>query len=136
MIKKIGHNAYNVSDMEKSMDFYCNILGFKYLFQLKDEAGKPWINYLKISDGQFIELFYNGAKAAETDTRCAIGYNHLCLEVDDIKATMAEFKAKGLTLDAEIVQGVDLNYQAWAHDPDGNRIEFMQLHPDAPQLKA
>jgi catechol 2,3-dioxygenase-like lactoylglutathione lyase family enzyme len=135
MIKKIGHTAYNVSDMDKSMHFYCDILGFKYLFQLKDENKKPWINYLKISEGQFIELFYNGVKTADIDTRSALGYNHLCLEVDDIKATLAEFKTKGLALDIEIMQGADLNYQAWAHDPDGNRIEFMQFHPDAPQLK-
>ena len=32
----------------------------------------------------------------------------------------------------EPMKGVDNNYQAWIIDPDGNRIEFMQLEPDSP----
>ena len=135
MIKGIGHTAYNVSDMEKSLHFYCDMLGFKHLFQLKDKDGKPWINYLKVADHQFIELFYDGKKTAGTDTGSEVGYNHLCLEVDDIHQTVNDLKSRGVVLDIEINQGVDLNYQCWTKDPDGNRIEIMQLHPDAPQLK-
>jgi lactoylglutathione lyase len=45
-------------------------------------------------------------------------------------------KSQGLTLDVEPKQGIDLNYQCWVKDPDGNRIEFMQMHPDSPQNKA
>jgi Lactoylglutathione lyase and related lyases len=135
MIKGIGHTAYNVSDMEKSLHFYCDMLGFRHLFQLKDKNGNPWINYLKIADRQFIELFYNGKKTADTNTSSEVGYNHLCLEVDDIHQTVSDLKSRGVVLDIEINQGVDLNYQCWVRDPDGNRIEIMQLHPDAPQLK-
>lgn len=135
MIKGIGHNAYTVKDMEKSLHFYSEILGFKKLFELKrPETGEPWIVYLKVKDGQFIELFYGGNKKVEVDGS-TIGYSHLCLEVDDIHQTAEYLKSKGVHLDVEPKQGLDLNYQCWARDPDGNRIEFMQMHPDSPQLK-
>jgi hypothetical protein len=49
MIKGINHNAIRVTNMEKAFD-------------LDDEEGKPWINYLKVVEGQFIELFYGGKR--------------------------------------------------------------------------
>lgn len=45
-------------------------------------------------------------------------------------------KQNGVPLDVEPQQGKDLNWQCWARDPDGNRIEFMAMHPDSPQMKA
>jgi len=132
MIRRIAHTAFVVKDMEKSLHFYCNVLGFKRHFNL-DLEGKPWIVYLKISDNQFLELFYGGETNNEVSMN-TVGYNHLCLEVDDIHEIANYLKKNGLTLDVEPKQGLDLNYQCWVRDPDGNRIEFMQYHPDCPQL--
>ncbi|TSB44614.1 VOC family protein [Alkalicoccobacillus porphyridii] len=134
MIKGIGHTAYTVENMDQSLRFYCEVLGFEKLFELKNEKDEPWIIYLKVCDGQFIELFYGGSKQIETN-HSTIGYAHLCLEVDDIHEIANHLKEHGLTLDVEPKQGLDLNHQCWVRDPDGNRIEFMQMHPDAPQNK-
>ncbi|MBS4223304.1 VOC family protein [Lederbergia citrea] len=134
MIKGIGHLAFTVEDMEKSLHFYCDILGFKKLFELNTEDNEPWIVYLKVCEGQFIELFYGGSKSVTMDHK-TIGYSHLCLEVTDIHEIADHIKSQGLTLDVEPKQGLDHNYQCWVKDPDGNRIEFMQMHPDAPQMK-
>jgi catechol 2,3-dioxygenase-like lactoylglutathione lyase family enzyme len=62
MIKGIAHVAYTVSDMEKALHFYCDQLGFQKAFEIRDDEGKPWINYIKVSKNQFIELFYGGKK--------------------------------------------------------------------------
>lgn len=132
MIKNIGHLAFNVSDMKKSLHFYCDQLGFTHLFQLKDDKGNPWINYLKITENQFIELFY-GKDLKNSD---GASYSHLCLEVDDIVATVRDLESRGIALVHKITQGSDKNYQAWIKDPDGNRIELMQLNPGCPQLTA
>ncbi|MGP4038656.1 VOC family protein [Gracilibacillus sp. D59] len=132
MIKGISHTAFTVQNMEESLEFYCDHLGFEKLFELHNEDNEPWIIYLKVCDGQFIELFYGGKKTTNIDSE-TIGYNHLCLEVDDITEIADHLKGKGLTLDVEPKQGLDLNQQCWIKDPDGNRIEFMQLHPDSPQ---
>ncbi|MBS4204843.1 VOC family protein [Lederbergia citrea] len=134
MIKGIGHLAFTVEDMEKSLHFYCDVLGFKKLFELNTEDNEPWIVYLKVCEGQFIELFYGGSKNVTMD-HTTIGYSHLCLEVTDIHEIADHMKSHGLTLDVEPKQGLDHNYQCWVKDPDGNRIEFMQMHPDAPQMK-
>jgi hypothetical protein len=43
--------------MEKSLDFSCKVLGFTHDFSIKNAQGKPWIEYLKVGGGQFIEFF-------------------------------------------------------------------------------
>lgn len=129
---KIAHVAYHVSNMEQSLDFYVNKLGLEHSFSIENNEGKPWIEYLKITDGQFIELFYGGSEPNEHPH----AYAHLCLEVEDIHECAGFLKEKGLTLDVEPVQGKDLNWQCWVSDPDKNPIEFMQISEASPQAKA
>lgn len=135
MIKQIGHLAIIVKDMEASLHFYCNVLGFSKAFELKDDQGDPWIVYLKVGNGQFIELFYGGENKIEPVPKL-IGFDHLCFEVDDIQETATQIKTNGWELDVEPQKGKDHNDQCWVKDPDGNRIEFMKISPDSPQAKS
>ena len=132
MITGLAHLAFSVSDMEKSKDFYVNGLGFAHSFSLADGDGSPWIEYFKVADGQFIELFYAKAGVELKNG----GYQHLCLLVDDCVATAKELEARGVALTSRPTQGKDGNTQAWVVDPDGNRIELMQIDPSSPQAKA
>ena len=132
VITGIGHVALKVEDMEKSLQFYCDVLGFERAFEIRDDDNNPCIEYIKVVPGQFIELFYGGKNKPEK-VPDAIGHDHLCLVVDDINQTANHLKEKGITLVVEPTQGKDTNYQCWAKDPDGNRIEFMQMMPSSPQ---
>lgn len=79
MIKGIAHLAFDVADMEKSLHFYCDILGFTRAFDIPNDQGEPWIEYIKVCEGQFIELFYGGQnKPGHVDR--PVGFSHLCLE--------------------------------------------------------
>ncbi|HIT00042.1 MAG TPA: VOC family protein [Candidatus Faecaligallichristensenella faecipullorum] len=132
MITGIGHAAYFASDMEAALEFYCGKLGFADAFELKHpETGAPWIRYIKVAPGQFIELFYG-----RQEENPGGSYSHLCLKVDDIQAIAAQMREKGAPLDNPPSQGSDGNWQCWTHDPDGNRIEFMQIMPDSLQSQA
>jgi lactoylglutathione lyase len=135
-ITGIAHLAITVKDMEKSLDFYTRALGFKKAFEIPDpQTGKPWIQYLHIGGGQFIELFYNGTKDNpwSEDLR---GFNHICLNVDDIHAVVGRLKQAGVETTDGPKQGSDSNWQAWIMDPDGIRIELMQIDPASPQRQA
>ncbi|WP_046181234.1 VOC family protein [Domibacillus tundrae] len=133
MIKGIGHLALTVQNMDKSLQFYCDILGFERAFEIRDDENNPWIEYIKVAPGQFIELFY-GRQNKHQEKSHEIGFNHFCLEVDDINKVANHLKTKGLTLDVEPTKGKDNNYQCWIKDPDGNRIEFMQMEPASPHM--
>jgi catechol 2,3-dioxygenase-like lactoylglutathione lyase family enzyme len=132
MLKGNAHIAFVVSDMEKSLQFYCEVLGLKKAFDLDDNEGRPWINYLKVADGQFIELFYGGKRNYVHHPKNA-GSTHVCFEVDDIFEISNHLKTHGIKLDVEPKRGKDQNYQCWTKDPDGFPIEFMQIDPRSPQ---
>lgn len=134
-IKQLAHASFKVSDMAAAVDFYCNGLGFTDKFELPDEQGRPWIKYLEIRPGQFLELFYDHDDSPKATHGYDLnGYLHLSLEVPDIEATKRELQAKGLPVNSAVKFGPDQSYQLWSADPDGNQIEFMQYTPDSFQL--
>jgi len=133
IVSGIAHTAYHTAQMDNMIDFYCNGLGFKHAFTLKNDDGEPWIQYIKIAENSFIELFYAAPEQLENgDAR----YHHLCLAVEDIYAAAAYLKSKNIAITSGPSVGRDKNAQCWCADPDGNKIEFMQISPDSPQAKA
>lgn len=130
----ISHIALKVENMEKSLHFYCDILGFEHAFDIKDENNQPWIEYIKVGTGQFIELFHDG-KTKQEEVPDKIGVDHICFEVSDIEEIARDLKSKGIKLDVEPKKGLDNNYQCWLKDPDGTRIELMQIQKDSPHWK-
>lgn len=135
MITGIAHNAVTVRSMEESLRFYTEGLGFKRAFDIdRPETGEPWIVYLNICPGQFLELFYGGTEENPWRHELA-GFNHFCFEVDDIFSTVERVRAAGYPIDIEPCQGCDSNWQAWVTDPNGIRIELMKIEPDSPQAQ-
>lgn len=135
MFKGIAHMAFVVSDMEKSLKFYRDILGFAQIYALDDDAGKPWLIYLRVCNGTYIELFYGGKRTFQPTHETA-GFMHICLECDDIYQTVRDLESQGVKIDVQPNQGKDFNYQAWISDPDGNKIELMTIDKNSPQAKA
>ncbi len=136
MITAIGHVAFRVTDLQKALHFYCDILGLREAFRLDREGEpSPWIVYLQIAPGHFIELFPGSEKVGPQPGRDA-GYNHFCLLVDDIHATVRELGERGLPINGQPTRGLDNNFQFWIADPDGNRIELMQINPESPHAAA
>jgi lactoylglutathione lyase len=134
-VGSIGHVAIRVKEIGPTLDFYTNKLGFKEMLRI-DREGKLWIVYLRITDTQFLEIFPGGTrdKAPERET---IGYNHMCLTVPDIQQCARELTEAGVTITREVLKHpADNNWQCWIEDPDGHRIELMQMSPDSAQAAA
>ena len=135
VITGIAHNAVTVKDMDESMRFYTEALGFRRAFDIdRPETGEPWIVYLSIRGGQFLELFYGGTVDNPWND-ALIGFNHFCFEVDDIHAAARQVQDAGWPLDVAPKLGADGNWQAWVTDPNGIRIELMQISPESPQAR-
>lgn len=133
-ISHLTHVAIRVADVERSLDFYINKLGFSELMRL-DRDGRLWLVYLRITDDQYLEVFPEGLGGPAPDAE-AVGYNHLCLAVPDIDRCVAELAARGIPLYRPKSLGADGNWQCWIVDPDGHRIEMMQMMPDGMQAQA
>ncbi len=133
----LGHIAFRVNDLDKTLDFYGK-LGFPEFLRLTQEDGRPWIVYIRVTDQLYLELFPGGDGGRATGPEHT-GVHHLCLTTDDIEAAAAHLQSVGIPATAPLVptrRGVDGNRGMWVTDPDGNRIEIMEMAPGCAQHEA
>ena len=129
MITDLGHLAFAAHDLESSLAFYAK-LGLRESFRLHHEDGTLMLVYLHVAGDRFIEVFPDGPVP---DPNRRGSFMHLCLVVDDLRATVEHFQIEGVNIEQEPKIGLDHNWQAWIRDPDGNPIELMQLVEKSPQ---
>ncbi len=136
MIKAIDHIGIIVNDMQKSVEFYTDVLGFSISAKIEmEEAGLSALFVEK--NGIKIELMRYKGKKIPTRSEVAkiklgkssIPINdHISFSVDDIEATTTELKGKGVVFNLEPIQlegGIKLTS---FKDPNGVLIELME-HP-------
>jgi len=128
MITGIAHVCFTVRDLDASIAFYRDKLGLGEAFDFINDAGERFGVYLRAGRRTFVELF-TGEPAERDDGQ---SYKHVCLEVDDMDATVAALRAAGVEV-TDPTSGSDRSVQAWLADPEGNRIELHQYTPRSRQ---
>lgn len=114
---------YQVKDIERSIDFYTNQLGFKL-----DRKHVPAFAQVSIPD---LKLILSGPGASGSrpmpDGRAQEpgGWNRVILEVADLQATIAELKKAGLRFRNQMEAGPG-GKQIQLEDPDGNPLELFE----------
>lgn len=131
-ITGIGHVAIRARNLDTLLAFYTGTLGFAEMFRINQDDGSLMLVYVRVTDGQFLEFFPNGV-GDRSAPRDAVGLTHICLTSADLDATVAALSARGVLPLRPIVTGRDGNRQAWIADPEGNRIEFMEMSPSSKQ---
>ncbi|NJO13693.1 MAG: lactoylglutathione lyase [Gammaproteobacteria bacterium] len=118
---KYLHTMVRVSDLERSLDFYCNGLGLKELRRADNEKGRYTLVFLAApgnEDAQ-VELTYNWDPEHYTGGR---NFGHLAYAVDDIYAVCQRLKDGGVTINRPPRDG----HMAFVRSPDGISIELLQ----------
>ena len=128
MIKQLAHINIGSYDLSASENFYCNVLGMEKTFEfIKD--GELYGFYAGAGSTTFVEVFIEENEIGDIPTII----RHLCLEVEDLDATIAEIRMN----DWEITDkkfGSDNSWQAWITDPSGVEIELMQYTEESSQF--
>ena len=122
------HTMLRVCDLDRSLKFYCDVLGMK-LLRKKDYPGGEFtlafVGYGDESDHTAIELTHNwGVDQYELGN----AYGHIALGVDNIYETCAQIRIKGGKVVREpgpMKHGSTVI--AFVEDPDGYKIELIQL---------
>ncbi len=118
---KYLHTMVRVSDVEKSLDFYCNALGLKELRRREDEAGRYTLIFLAApgdEDAQ-VELTYNWDPEDYGEGR---NFGHLAYRVDDIYAACERLMKAGVTINRPPRDG----RMAFVRSPDNVSVELLQ----------
>ena len=131
----LSHVAIRTRDIHASIRYYTEVLGLKEAFRMHREDGSLATVYLWIAKGQYLELFTGGTEARHAGLNEA-GMCHICLMTEDISRSYESVRSGGGPLDSEIKRGQSRCLMFWTHDPDGTRIEMMELTPESMQAQA
>ncbi|EGQ9394008.1 MULTISPECIES: lactoylglutathione lyase [Vibrio] len=124
---RILHTMLRVGDLDKSIEFYTQVMGMNLLRKNENTEYKYTLAFLGYGDesqGAVIELTYNWGVA---DYEKGNAYGHIAIGVDDIYATCDTIKAAGgiVTREPGPVKG-GTTHIAFVKDPDGYMIELIQ----------
>ena len=122
------HTMVRVTDIEKSLDFYCTKLGMTEVRRVENEQGRFTLIFLASSDdvdaakgtrAPTVELTYNWDPESYTGGR---NFGHLAYEVDDIYALCDRLQKAGVTINRPPRDG----RMAFIRSPDNISIEILQ----------
>ena len=131
------HCAMSVSNLEDSIKWFEDILGFKFRYKTPEFTPMGFkVAFLDNGGGFEIELFENRETKPVPEERWipdndskTQGTKHIAFEVEDLDALLVYFKSKNI----DIVMGPKLVfglYVAFIHGPDKILIEFIQLNKE------
>ena len=141
MIKDIRHTGIVVDDLEASLHFYCDFLGFQIVKQM-EEAGdyidnisslrKVKVTTVKITflSGQMIELLKYHSHSAEQKMReiYEIGISHIAFTVDDLDMEYERLKGKDIQFNSPPQLSPDSYAKVtFCRAPEGTLIELVEV---------
>jgi lactoylglutathione lyase len=123
---RLLHTMLRTGDLDRSIDFYTQVLGMRLLRRKDYPEGKftlAFIGYGEEKDNTVIELTYNwGVDSYELGT----AYGHIAIEVDDVYAACEAIRQKGgKILRAAGPMNAGTTIIAFVADPDGYSIELI-----------
>ena len=130
---KYLHTMVRVTDLDASLDFYCDKLGLKELKRYDNEQGRFSLIFLAApgDDEAQVELTHNWDPE---DYDEGLNFGHLAYQVDDIYALCQKLLDAGLTINRPPRDG----HMAFVRSPDNISIELLQkgesLAPQEPWM--
>ncbi|MDH3274472.1 MAG: VOC family protein [Gammaproteobacteria bacterium] len=118
---KYLHTMVRVTDVDESLDFYCDKLGLVELHRKDSEQGRFTLIFLAApgdEDAQ-VELTWNWDPEEYGEGR---NFGHLAYQVDDIYAACQRLMDGGVTINRPPRDG----YMAFVRSPDGVSVELLQ----------
>ena len=122
------HTMVRITDVEASLDFYCNKLGMVETSRRESEQGRFTLIFLSAPDDEgrareerapLLELTYNWDPEEYGEGR---NFGHLAFRVDDIYETCQKLMDAGVTINRPPRDG----YMAFIRSPDNISIELLQ----------
>lgn len=127
-VVQLNHVGVAVADMEESIAFYTETMGYEEAFRVTNNAGEPSLVYLRVSENTFVEL-------TRANDNTPPGLSHFGVQVEGMEAVRAMYERRGAEPN-ETRQGRTQAILSDIFDPQGVRIELSEYPPDSLQGQA
>jgi glyoxylase I family protein len=129
MLKSFEHVGMTVSDMDRTVDFYCGLLGLSLVLR-KTMANGMQVAFLDAGGGM-LEVFAppGGASRAVDVPEDTAGVRHLTFHFDSVDEAFARLEQAGVEIKERprfAVHSEMLNKIAFVRDPDGIIVELAE----------
>lgn len=118
----VAHIGLKTSDLKAADNFYGHVLGFDH-FSLDKPAGGLMLNYYKVNDHQYIEIYPTLRDLSEDRM------THFAFETTDIQQLRHYLAAHQVKVPTALKPGLDKNLSMMVKDPEGHDVEFVQYMP-------
>jgi lactoylglutathione lyase len=125
---KFLHTMVRITDVARSLDFYCNNLGLQEVRRMENEKGRFTLYFLAApgDEGGQVELTYNWDPQVYGEAR---NFGHLAFQVDDIYAICETLMTSGVPISRPPRDGK----LAFVRSPDNISIELVQKGAPKPK---
>jgi len=125
---RLLHTMIRVFDLDRSIDFYCRLMGMKLLRKREVEAGRytlAFVGYGEDTDHTVVELTYNWDQ--KEPYAIGSGFGHLAIGVSDLHGTCKVLAENGVKIPRPPgpLKFGTVNI-AFIEDPDGYKIELIE----------
>lgn len=122
-VSSVAHVNVRTADLQKSIDFYTNILGFTFVSQMDLRPVSPTVSAYVRFQNLVVELAC-GHEMSQYHTAGII--NHFALEVPDAEEALVYFQRHGVPVLQEITNVNDVFLCFFIAGPSGERFEIIQ----------
>jgi predicted enzyme related to lactoylglutathione lyase len=123
MLEKVFYSSVLVTDQDRALDFYTNVLGLEKRVENPTPDGPRFIT-VGVEGQDFMLVLWPGTpgQAQPVDGRVPPS---VTIEVDDIKTAYEELKSRGVEFDTDLLE-FPWGSVAQFEDPDGNRLQIRE----------
>ncbi len=118
----VAHIGLRTSDLNAAETFYGHVLGYAH-FSLDKPTGGLMLNYYKVNDHQYIEIYPTLTDPNEDRM------THFAFETTNIQQLRDYLAAHNVKVPATLKPGLDKNVSMMIKDPEGHDVEFVQYMP-------
>lgn len=121
------HVAFQVSDMDSSINFYTQKLGFKLNFRSKNEEEQEEYAFLEYGNAR-LELIQDLKEEYKKPEIKKPYCPHLCLEVENMKQSIEKLKKNNICIIRGPLEIKDEETWVYFSDPDNNVLEYIRWY--------
>jgi len=124
MLKKVIYVALFVSDQDKALDYYTNVIGLERRWSVPLPGGTSWVT-VGVKGQDFELVLWPGTPSSAKPVEGIIPATYT-IETEDCRKAFETLKSRGVKFEPPEVLERSWGLAAMFQDPDGNRLQLRQ----------